>query len=86
LPACLIERSRYWYYTQALDLGGEVAKLQVSNQGGEVAKLQASNQGGEVAKVQASNQGGEVAKVQAPETEPHRAACTVATDKEKWLP
>ncbi len=51
LPACLIERSRYWYCTQALDLGRESAKLQ------------------------------------APETEPQRAACTVAqTNKEKWLP
>jgi hypothetical protein len=28
LPACLIERSRYWYCTQALDLGGKGAKLQ----------------------------------------------------------
>ncbi len=28
LPACLIERSRYWYYTQPLDLGGKGAKLQ----------------------------------------------------------
>ncbi len=28
LPACLIERSRYWYCTQALDLGRESAKLQ----------------------------------------------------------
>jgi len=28
LPACLIERSRYWYYTQVLDLGGKGAKLQ----------------------------------------------------------
>jgi len=25
---CLIEQSRYWYYTQALDLGGKGAKLQ----------------------------------------------------------
>jgi hypothetical protein len=28
LPACLIERLRYWYCTQALDLGGKGAKLQ----------------------------------------------------------
>jgi len=28
LLACLIERSRYWYCTQALDLGGKGAKLQ----------------------------------------------------------
>ncbi len=28
LPACLIEQSRYWYYTHALDLGGKGAKLQ----------------------------------------------------------
>ncbi len=25
LPACLIERSRYWYCTQTLDLGGKGA-------------------------------------------------------------
>jgi len=28
LPACLVERSRYWYCTQALDLGGKGVKLQ----------------------------------------------------------
>jgi hypothetical protein len=28
LPACLIEWSRYWYCTHALDLGGKGAKLQ----------------------------------------------------------
>jgi len=51
LPACLIERSRYWYCTHAFDLSKKGAKLH------------------------------------APETEPQRAACTLAqTDKEKWLP